>query len=998
MATEMAAKWNYFQEDPKSGSTVVQADHPEIPQEQHQKVLEILRKEQIINSERLEEEVNWYFGKLGLHKHYFIFHSAEEIAQHISSLYAAKTVAHATGNELELKLSNTSQPGKALYMVRSVPGSAESPCIAVEHQIEAQYLAESFTADASGSGPVSNVQVFRTEGAVSANSSTHLRIYLVSPPKFKTEKADPTETNLEMVADVDFYAAISQPLRELYQEMISEAVGKMNPVIRFVNSDDPQQEKHLLICHHTGSTHSYFSGITDMYHSLGLYATRKTVRQFNNGLTTFSIYLRQRGTGAIDTKELIEAVNLVYILPRTSIQSLFREGVFNVKEYSYAYAGWKFAYHFLARQSAQFAELASTLKNDEAGARLLNEIKKSVRREAYTEARLMDVIVQYPQIIKELYKEFYTRMTSLTATFDSASIITMIQKQVPSEFDREVLKTISLFNSNILKTNFFKPTKIALSFRLNPAFLPKAEFPTVPHGIFFLVGPEFRGFHIRFRDIARGGIRIIRSTNWQAYSQNIVGVFDENYNLAHTQERKNKDIAEGGSKGTILLALDHPNKPFTAFQKYVDCLLDVILPDSTQIDRLGAEEILFLGPDEGTANYMDWASQHARKRGYKYWKSFTTGKSVDKGGIPHDLYGMTTRSVHQYVVGSLARMGMKEEEITKVQTGGPDGDLGSNEIKISKDKTTAVVDGSGVLYDPMGIDRTELTRLAENRIMVRDFNLKKLSRDGFYVDVEAVDVKLPNGTVVGNGLDFRNLFHLNPLATADIFVPCGGRPEAVNMSNIDHLFHAEDHKTPKFKLIVEGANLFFTNDARLYLEKKGVVVYKDASANKGGVTSSSLEVLAALALSDSEFEQHMAVKDIKSPPAFYAKYVEEVQSKIEENARLEFDCIWQEHERTKTPRTLLSDIISNKINSLSTSISNSDLWDNVELRKTVLTKSIPKTLTELLGMEILVSRIPEIYARAMFGCYLASRYVYTCGLTETPEFSFFNFLQVFMKQ
>jgi hypothetical protein len=32
-----------------------------------------------------------------------------------------------------------------------------------------------------------------------------------------------------------------------------------------------------------------------------------------------------------------------------------------------------------------------------------------------------------------------------------------------------------------------------------------------------------------------------------------------------------------------------------------------------------------------------------------------------------------------------------------LQTGGPDGDLGSNEIKISKDKTIGVVDGSGVL-------------------------------------------------------------------------------------------------------------------------------------------------------------------------------------------------------------------------------------------------------------------------------------------------------------
>ncbi len=44
------------------------------------------------------------------------------------------------------------------------------------------------------------------------------------------------------------------------------------------------------------------------------------------------------------------------------------------------------------------------------------------------------------------------------------------------------------------------------------------------------------------------------------------------------------------------------------------------------------------------------------------------------------------------------------------------------------------------------------------------------------------------------------------------------------------------------RYVVEGANLFLTQDARLQLEKAGVILYKDASANKGGVTSSSLEV------------------------------------------------------------------------------------------------------------------------------------------------------------
>ena len=55
-----------------------------------------------------------------------------------------------------------------------------------------------------------------------------------------------------------------------------------------------------------------------------------------------------------------------------------------------------------------------------------------------------------------------------------------------------------------------------------------------------------------------------------------------------------------------------------------------------------------------------------------------------QGGIPHDKYGMTTRGVHQYVLGALEKMGLKEELVTKCQTGGPDGDLGSHEIFISK--------------------------------------------------------------------------------------------------------------------------------------------------------------------------------------------------------------------------------------------------------------------------------------------------------------------------
>lgn len=163
-------------------------------------------------------------------------------------------------------------------------------------------------------------------------------------------------------------------------------------------------------------------------------------------------------------------------------------------------------------------------------------------------------------------------------------------------------------------------------------------------------------------------------------------LFDENYNLAWTQQRKNKDIPEGGAKGVILLDYDQQDQPTIAFEKYIDSILDLLLPGHSPgikdpiVDLHGQDEILFMGPDENTAHLVDWATEHARIRGAKWWKSFFTGKSMTLGGIPHDKFGMTTRSVRAMVEGIYQKFGLKQEEVTKMQTGGPDGDLGSSTL------------------------------------------------------------------------------------------------------------------------------------------------------------------------------------------------------------------------------------------------------------------------------------------------------------------------------
>ncbi|KAL7320317.1 NAD-dependent glutamate dehydrogenase, variant 2 [Mucor circinelloides] len=706
----------------------------------------------------------------------------------------------------------------------------------------------------------------------------------------------------------------------------------------------------------------------------------------------------------------MKEASLLYCLPKTPLQQYFQTNKLSVQEMVYGYVGWIFAQHFLNRLGKEYLSLTSILdRANPVHEEVLSKLKKRLRQDTFTREYILDIMKRYPELLKVLYANFATthyvnqREASLQPTISYQRLTNMevlsvddISKRIKTvttnAHEQLVFESFLSFNKHVLKTNFYQTTKVALSFRMDPSFLPEIEYPTTPYGLFLVVGSEFRGFHIRFSDVARGGIRMIRSRNREAYSINLRTLFDENYNLANTQHRKNKDIPEGGSKGTILLDVDQQDKPLVAFEKYVDAMLDLLIAGETigikdkLVDLTDKPEILFFGPDEGTAEYMDWASQHARRRGASFWKAFTTGKSQSLGGIPHDLYGMTTRSVHQYALGIYRKLGLKEEEITKVQTGGPDGDLGSNEIKISKDKTIAVVDGSGVLYDPVGIDRTELTRLANARIMISNFDTSKLSADGFRVLVDEDNVKLPDGTVVENGLTFRNTFHTNPLALSRILIPCGGRPESIGLDNVNQVI-----ESGLYKYIVEGANLFITQEARLRLEHAGIVLFKDASANKGGVTSSSLEVLAALAFDDEGFEEHMCVKDGVTP-AFYEAYVKEVQNIIERNANLEFEGLWEASQKTGTPISILSDELSIAIVKLSEQLQSTGLWDNVNLRNTVLKQAFPQSLLEKLGMETLLERVPESYVKAIFGATLASQFVYKYG-AHPDNFAFFEFMR-----
>jgi glutamate dehydrogenase len=921
------------------------------------------------SQERIENELYTFCCKIGMVQHYFKTTPIQTIANHIESITAAEIISINRGyDKLEVDFMSESDES-AMYLCND----DHEKGIEIERRLENAYS-------------IYRLQSYRTSGIA---LESHFRSYFVEKPIFPEPAASPLESDINKVATTQFLSTTTQDAINRYQRVLKESLAWTQPYIE-ISAKIPD-EIRIMVAIPQYDSFRFLSGVSDIINHYGQVSKHKYVEPFSNGKLIMSVYLdAESARPYID--DMVTDISLISIHPESPLAPLIRDNSLSVHEAFYALGAWNFTHQFLSSFSAEYMALTNVLKDRPELLDTLHQLRTRLVKDSYTEDRILQTIFRYPEEIKKLYIHFSNRFQKKNNSEVDEQQLNFTN--IAHEVDKDVLEYFLLFNKAILKTNFYKKNKVCLAFRLDPTlFLDSIEYKENPYGVFMILAREFRGFHVRFRDIARGGIRIVRSRDPETYDLNSDSIFDENYNLAFTQQRKNKDIPEGGSKGAILLNQNYQNSGDVAFQKYVDGLLDAILPRNSEHDYLKQEEILFLGPDEGTAELMSWASQRAKIRGYKFWKSFSTGKTLVEGGIPHDVYGMTTNSVHENVLGILNKLGLKEEEITKVQTGGPDGDLGSNEILISKDKTLCIIDGSGVLYDPEGIDRTELTRLAKKRVMIEHFDKKFLSPQGFLVHINDTNITLPDGTTVTSGLEFRNSFHLNFELKADFFIPCGGRPNSINIQNWKRLL--DENGIPRFKFIVEGANLFLTQSARLALEKKGVIIIKDATANKGGVTSSSLEVLASLALSDEEYAADMCVINGRVPE-FRQQYVSEVLDIIRLNARLEFEVLWNERLTRKIPYSILSDQLSNKINQVADSIHNSELCNDTNLIKRVVEKHAPPCLVKKLGIETILKRVPQNYLQAITSSWLGSHFIYQFGL-KADEIKFYQFLNKIVK-
>jgi len=931
------------------------ASHSVLSLEQLVRIEEYILNTGYMTAEKTREEMKRFIIDLGIDDYYFKTTSPADIARHLLSFKASEVIA-TYGNGTGIQLLGE-QEGKGVYIVEDEPEKV----LEVEERIDARY-------------PNSHLESYITKGG--SQSKAPLRFYIITKPDFPPYTPGEPRT-FENSASAFFLSRAVPETIGRYKKAWAQLNDMETPLVSITYKKETDETRIMIGL--KGLAHRRI--LPTLAHLLSKYQLpirRKYVEPFGDEKLFTSLYLPRISDGVI--ADLTTDLNVALMLPENPVTDLFYQGTFGPQTTMYALSAAAFTHQFLSLLSEEYQTLQRALKDQPEARGIVDTLKLHLIKDTYSTYRIASTVIHQTALVEQLFNHFQMRFLGKKddeCEREEGKIHQMIEREVPSAKDRSILEYFLVFNKTVQRTNFFKKEKTCMVFKLDPSIVSPVDFPEKPFGLFFLAGHDFIGFHMRFRDIARGGIRIVRSRSLDIYSHNVDTIFTENYNLAMTQQRKNKDIPEGGAKGTILLNLASQNAADRAFKDYVDGLLDLLL-DVDEKGNSTVKEILFLGPDEGSAPLMDWAALHAQRRGYPFWKSFSTGKAPELGGIPHDLYGMTTIGIHEYVLGLLEKVGKKEEDITKIQTGGPDGDLGSNEILLSKDKTIIIIDGSGVLYDPLGLNRKELVRLAKKRVMVQEFDRKLLSKQGFFVSINDRDVKLPDGEIVVNGEDFRNTFHLSKYAVADLFVPCGGRPGAINIGNWRQVF--DDRGQGKFRYIVEGANLFITEEARLRLEEQGLVILKDASTNKGGVTSSSFEVFASLAMSDEEFNTHLRAQEGGVLPPFRTTYVEEIITMIRSNARSEFEILWREHGATGVPLTLLSNALSGKINQITDSIRASTLAGDRVIREKILTEYTPPALLNLLGLQTILNRVPDSYLRSIVATKMATDFVYRHGL------------------
>jgi glutamate dehydrogenase len=500
-----------------------------------------------------------------------------------------------------------------------------------------------------------------------------------------------------------------------------------------------------------------------------------------------------------------------------------------------------------------------------------------------------EALTRNPTIGRSLLELFQARFDPSVTTDRQerqSSILKRLEialDKVQSMADERVLREFMTLILAVVRTNFYMPTAIAaqrVAFKFDSSALRILPDPK-PWREVFVYSPDVMGLHLRFGEVARGGIRW--SDRPEDFRTEVLG-------LVKSQQVKNAVIVPVGAKGAFIVRTVYGDKQeigINAYQEFLRGLLDVT--DNRHKDKVitpkqvvchdQEDSYLVVAADKGTASFSDTANAIAAE--YQFWlgDAFASGGS---NGYDHKKMGITARGAFVSLVHLARECGFnpKTTPFTMVGIGDMSGDVfGNGLLQSPHTKLVAAFNHSHIFIDPTphaALSFNERQRLfALPKSNWSDYNRKLISEGGgvFARSPKKISLSIEMKAVLATEADTMTS---DELISAILQMPVdvlwnGGIGTYVKSSEENH--HDVGDRTNdavrvngnqlRARIVCEGGNLGLTQRARIEYQLNGGLCHADFIDNSGGVDCSDHEVNIKIFLQREQQSRRLSQGDYK---------------------------------------------------------------------------------------------------------------------------------------
>jgi glutamate dehydrogenase len=492
-------------------------------------------------------------------------------------------------------------------------------------------------------------------------------------------------------------------------------------------------------------------------------------------------------------------------------------------------------------------------------------------------------LARHPAVAKAIVTLFYARFdpradgqSRADAERATRSEIEGLLNEVTSlDEDRILRRFVNLIESAV-RTNFFQIGKDGqprptIAFKFACAGIESLPLPKPLYEI-FVYSPRVEAVHLRFGNVARGGIRW--SDRPQDFRTEVLG-------LVKAQQVKNAVIVPVGAKGGFFPKQLPPatdrqawlSEGTESYKTFIRTLLeltdniegDKIVPPPETVRHDGDDPYLVVAADKGTATFSDIANGLSAEKGYWLGDAFASGGSQ---GYDHKAMGITARGAWEAVKRHFREMDIdiQTEPVLVAGVGDMSGDVFGNGMLLSKSmKLVAAFDHRDIFLDPdpdperAWAERKRLFDLPRSSWL--DYDKSLISEGGGVFPRSAKSVPLSANAQRMLGLEKAKATPaevMNAILKAEVgLLWFGGIGTYIRASTETDEQVGDRANDPiritgaevRAKVIGEGANLGATQLGRVEAARNGVRLNTDAIDNSAGVNTSDLEVNIKIALS-----------------------------------------------------------------------------------------------------------------------------------------------------